>query len=131
MADNATSVNRNNLGAEVAGRAAFGTIAIDDEKQTIKTPLMSFSDSNVYCGLKLVSKYDEKTNTRQDPVPKITMSFNGTFVEVPLTGKWWKKWADFCGKMAEAMEGVDLANSNIKDDVDYAKDLMKKYRTKG
>ncbi len=125
---NNAGMNKNNLGAEV--KAAFGTIGVDDEKQTIKTPVMTFSSGNVYLGLKLVSKYDERTNTRQDPVPRITASFNGKFVEVPLNGKWWREYADFIEKMAQAMEGVDLATSTINDDVDYAKNLMKKFRTK-
>lgn len=112
-------------------KAAFGQINMDQDTSTKKVPVMSFSNGNVYLGLKLVSTFDEKTRTRRDPVPKITASFNGHFVEVPLNGKWWRSFADFVDKMADAMEGVDLSSSTINDDVDYAKKMMAKYRTKG
>jgi len=112
-------------------KMSFGQVSVDDGTETQKTPIMSFSEGNVYVGLKLVSYFDAKNNTRKDPVPKITMSFNGKFVEVPLNGKWWKHFADFASKMAVAMDGVDLSNANINDDVDYAKTIMSKYRVKG
>jgi len=110
-------------------RTAFGQVNVETGNETQKTPIMSFSEGNVYLGLKLVSYFDEKTNTRKDPVPKITASFNGKFVEVPLNGKWWRSYAAFVTKMADAMEGVDLATSNINDDVDYAKSIMANFRT--
>ena len=73
---------------------------------------------------------ENDTSTQREPVPRITASFNGKFVEVPLNGKWWRSFADFVEKMAEAMEGVDLQNSTINDDVEYAKDMMAKFRAK-
>ncbi|HKM14265.1 MAG TPA: hypothetical protein VJY42_05090 [Candidatus Methanomethylophilaceae archaeon] len=79
----------------------FGQVNVGDNTETQKTPIMSFSEGNVYLGLKLVSYFDTKTNTRKEPVPKITASFNGKFVEVPLNGKWWRHYADFVEKMAQ------------------------------
>ena len=70
MAEKPTFGNQNSVANEV--RQNLGQAVAGDGKETIKTPIMSFSDSNVYLGLKLVSRYDEKTNTHRDPVPKIT-----------------------------------------------------------
>ena len=128
MADKNTFGTQNSVANEV--RQNLGQAVAGDGKETIKTPILSFSDSNVYLGLKLVSRYDEKTNTHRDPVPKITCSFKGQFVEVPTNGKWWRQFADFCDKMAIAMEGVDLETSRISDDVDYAKTMMAKFKNK-
>lgn len=122
--------NANATNVQNQVKMAFGQVNVEQDTSTQKTPIMSFSNGNVYIGLKLVSTFDTRTNTRRDPVPKITASFNGKFVEVPLNGKWWRSFADFVNKMAEAMDGVDLTNSNINDDVEYAKDMMAKFRTK-
>ena len=111
-------------------RSEFGYTNIDDSKETIKTPLLTFSDSNVYLGLKIVSKYDPLTGIRKEPTPRITMSINGKYVEVPHNGKWWKEFSEFTVKMARAMEGVDLSTSRIEADVDYATRAMAKYRNK-
>ena len=70
------------------------------------------------------------TGAQSNGMQNETASFNGKFVEVPLNGKWWRSFADFVEKMAEAMEGVDLQNSTINDDVEYAKDMMAKFRAK-
>ena len=128
MVDKTTFGAQNSIANEV--RENLGQAAAGDGKEPIKTPIMSFSDSNVYLGLKLVSRYDEKTNTHLDPVPKITCSFNGKFVETPVNGKWWRSFADFVDKMATAMEGVNLETPRINDDVDYAKTMMAKFRNK-
>ena len=129
-AEKAANNGQNGMQNEI--RAAFGQVNVENDTSTQKTPIpiMSFSNGNVYIGLKLVSTFDQKTNTRREPVPRITASFNGKFVEVPLNGKWWRSFADFVEKMAVAMEGVDLQNSTINDDVDYAKDVMAKFRSK-
>lgn len=124
----ATGAQSNGMQNEI--RAAFGQVNVENDTSTQKTPIMSFSNGNVYIGLKLVSTFDQKNNVRREPVPRITASFNGKFVEVPLNGKWWRSFADFVEKMAEAMEGVDLQNSTINDDVEYAKDMMAKFRAK-
>ncbi len=128
MAEKPTFGNQNSIANEV--RNSLGQVTAGDGKETIKTPIMSFSDSNVYLGLKLVSRYDEKTNTHRDPVPKITCSFNGKFVEIPSNGKWWRSFADFVNKMAEAMDGVNLESSRVSDDVEYAKTMMAKFKNK-
>ena len=120
----ATGAQSNGMQNEI--RAAFGQVNVENDTSTQKTPIMSFSNG----GLKLVSTFDQKNNVRREPVPRITASFNGKFVEVPLNGKWWRSFADFVEKMAEAMEGVDLQNSTINDDVEYAKDMMAKFRAK-
>ena len=77
----------------------FGQVNIGENTETQKTPIMSFSEGNVYLGLKLVSYFDQKTNTRKEPVPKITASFGGKFDEKGLivrvgsdrSGRWVKK----------------------------------------
>ena len=66
----ATGAQSNGMQNEI--RAAFGQVNVDQDTSTQKTPIMSFSNGNVYIGLKLVSTFDQKTNTRRDPVPRIT-----------------------------------------------------------
>ena len=110
-------------------RVAFGQVNVDADTSTQKTPVMNFSHGTTYVGLKLVSTYDQKKNVRREPVPKITTIFNGKFVEVPVSGKWWRSFADFADKMAQALEGVNIETTNINDDVDYAKSLMSKFRS--
>ena len=117
-AEKAANNGQNGMQNEI--RAAFGQVNVENDTSTQKTPIMSFSNGT----------FDQKNNVRREPVPRITASFNGKFVEVPLNGKWWRSFADFVEKMAEAMEGVDLQNSTINDDVEYAKDMMAKFRTK-
>lgn len=90
--DKATS----KLGTDI--RTAFGQVNISEGTETQKVPVMSFSEGNIYLGLKLVSYYDERKGVHQDPVPKLTASFNGKFVEVPVSGKWWRHFADFTEK---------------------------------
>ena len=102
-AEKAANNGQNGMQNEI--RAAFGQVNVENDTSTQKTPIMSFSNG-------------------------ITASFNGKFVEVPLNGKWWRSFADFVEKMAVAMEGVDLQNSTINDDVEYARDMMAKFRTK-
>ena len=117
------------MGAEM--KTAFGQVNVADGTETQKTPIMSFSEGNVYLGLKLFSYFDQKTNTRKEPVPKITASFNGKFVEVPPpNGKWWRRYADFIKKIADAMDGIDLSTANINDDVDYAKTAFQRFKTR-
>ena len=138
MASEKAQIGAQSNGMQNEIRAAFGQVNVENDTSTQKTPIMSFSNGNVYIGLKLVSTFDQKNNVRREPVPRITASFNGKFVasfngkfvEVPLNGKWWRSFADFVEKMAEAMEGVDLQNSTINDDVEYAKDMMAKFRAK-
>jgi len=108
----------------------FGQISVEPKKETIKSPLIHFTDGNMYLGLKLVSTYDELTKTYREPVPKITWSFGNKYVDAPINGKWWEAFADFAAKMAEALAGVDIAASNVSDDVNYAKNAMAKFRTK-
>ena len=110
-------------------KVAFGQVNVDADTSTQKTPVMNFSHGTTYVGLKLVSTYDQKKNVRREPVPKITAIFNGKFVEVPVSGKWWRSFADFADKMAQALEGVNIETTNINDDVDYAKSLMSKFRS--
>ncbi len=128
MADKAVLETSNSVANEVS--KSLGQAAAENGKETVKTPVMSFSSRDVYLGLKLVSKFDEKTNAHLDPVPKITCSFNGKFVEIPADGKWWREFADFVEKMAVAMDGVNLDTSRINDDVDYAKTVMAKFKNK-
>ncbi|MBQ7979298.1 MAG: hypothetical protein IJ248_06065 [Candidatus Methanomethylophilaceae archaeon] len=98
-------------------------------KGTQKTPIMTFNKDHVYLGLKLVSYYDEKTDVQREAVPRITASFNGQFVEMPLDGEWWNAYAAFVNKFAKALDGVKINNETIIDDVDFAQKAMAKFRT--
>lgn len=121
--------NKESIGKEL--RTTFGNVNVSEGTGAIKTPVMSFSQDNIYLGLKLIAKYDEKAGKHRDPVPRITATFNGRFVDMPLNGKWWRNYADFVDKMEEALEGVDISVANVKDDVGSAKTLMSKFRTVG
>ena len=99
-------------------------------KGTQKTPIMTFNKDRVYLGLKLVSYYDEKTDTQREPVPKITASFNGQFVEMPVDGKFWKAYAEYVAKFAKVLEGVKIENETIIDDVEYGKQMMAQFKNK-
>lgn len=112
-------------------RQAFGQVASTENKTTQKVPIMTFNQNHVYLGLKIVIGFDEKTGKQKDPVPKITASFNGQFVEYPLDGEFWKAYAEFVSKFAEALEGVHIENSTIIDDVAYAKQMMAQFKNKG
>ena len=127
MAENAAGNGRKDSTANEI-RAQFGQISPADGTETIKTPVLSFSSGSVYIGLKLVSKYDEKKGIREEPVPRLTASFNSHFVELPLNGKWWKEFARFANDMANALEGVSIENVNVNGDGDYAKEMMAKFR---
>ena len=109
--------------------AAFGAVQTATPNETKKVPIMSFSNGQVYLGLKAVSVFDVKTGGYKEPQPKITASFSGHFVDLPLDGKWWRSFADFTEKMAQALEGVNINVSNVHDDVDTAKKLMAGFRT--
>jgi|P1105metagenome_2_1110788.scaffolds.fasta_scaffold05937_1 hypothetical protein len=112
-------------------RKAFGQTAMVNNKGTQKVSVMTFSQKNVYLGLKLVSSFDEKNGVQRDPVPRITASFNGQFVEYPIDGKFWKEYADFVAKFAEVLEGVHIENSTVIDDVDFGKKMMAQFRNRG
>jgi len=110
---------------------ALGQVAVPGAGNgTQKTPIMTFSKDRVYLGLKLVSYYDEKTNTQKDPVPKITASFNGQFVEMPIDGKFWKAYAEYVTKFAKVLEGIKIENETIIDDVEFGQKMMAKFREK-
>ncbi len=110
----------------------FGQVArpAAQGNETVKTPVMSFSQDNIYLGLKIVTPFDEKTGAYKEPAPRITASFNGTFVNYPVDGKFWKAFAEFAAKMADALEGVKVTQSTVYDDVDTAKQLMAQFRNK-
>ncbi|MCQ2069806.1 MAG: hypothetical protein MJZ68_01585 [archaeon] len=108
---------------------AVGKVTPANPTDAKKVPIMSYSNGQVYIGLKAVSAYDAKTGTHKDPQPRITASFGGHFVELPLDGKWWRTFADFTEKMAQALEGINISVSNVYDDVDNAKKLLAGFRT--
>ena len=99
-------------------------------KGTQKTPIMTFNKDHVYLGLKLVSYYDEKTDVQREAVPRITASFNGQFVEMPIDGKFWKAYAEFVAKFAKVLDGVKIENETIIDDVEYGKEMMAQFKNK-
>ena len=111
-------------------RKAFGQVGMTNNKGTQKVPVMTFNQNNVYLGLKLVSYYDEKTDTQREPVPKITASFNGQFVEMPVDGKFWKAYSEYVAKFAKVLDGVKIENETIIDDVEYGKQMMAQFKNK-
>ena len=110
---------------------AFGQVAAPAvQGESKKTPVMSFSQDNIYLGLKIVEVFDEKTGTHKEPVPRITASFGGDFVNFPVDGKFWSDYAAFVTKMAAALEGVKITQSTVHDDVETAKQLMAQFRNR-
>jgi hypothetical protein len=107
---------------------AFGAVKTEAPNDTKKVPIMSYSQGQVYIGLKAVSTFDEKAGAYRDPVPKITATFGGHFVDLPLSGKFWKGFSDFAVKMAEALDGVELVSTTVHDDVESAKKLLSGFK---
>ena len=75
MASEKAQIGAQSNGMQNEIRAAFGQVNVENDTSTQKTPIMSFSNGNVYIGLKLVSTFDQKNNVRREPVPRITASF--------------------------------------------------------
>ena len=65
-AEKAANNGQNGMQNEI--RAAFGQVNVENDTSTQKTPIMSFSNGNVYIGLKLVSTFDQKNNVRREQV---------------------------------------------------------------
>lgn len=107
----------------------FGQSNAPVKKESIKTPVLSFSGGNMYIGLKLVQKYDEKTGTYLSETPGLTTSVNGTYVNLPISGKWWKDFAEFADKMAKTLEGVNIEVTDIKGDLDSAQQMMSRFKS--
>ena len=114
------------LSAEL--KNAFGAVKTEAPNDTKKVPIMSYSQGQVYIGLKAVSTFDTNTGAYRDPVPKITATFGGHFVDLPLSGKFWRSFSDFAVKMAEALDGVEIVSSTVYDDVENAKKLMSGFK---
>ncbi len=108
----------------------FGSVNYTNGKGTTKTPVMTFSKDHVYLGLKLVSQFDALAGVQKDAVPKVTASFNGQFVEMPMTEDFLKAYGTFILKLADVVKDVEIKNETIFDDVDNAKKLMAKFRKK-
>ena len=109
----------------------FGQVSVPvAQGETVKTPVMSFSQDNVYLGLKIVEAFDEKKGAYRPPTPKITASIGGTFVSLPVDGKFWRDFSDFVDKMASALEGVKITQSTVHDDVETAKQLMAQFKNR-
>ena len=101
---------------------------LGDDHETHKETLLSFSSSGVFLSLKLVSKWDDRNGVRREPVPRLTCSIGGEFVELPLSARFWADFSDFVSKLARSLEGTDLANLRVEDDVDFAKEKLRKYK---
>ena len=108
----------------------FGSVNFTNGKGTTKTPVMTFSKDHVYLGLKLVSQFDAVAGVQKEAVPKVTASFNGQFVEMPVNAEFLTAYGSFILKLAEVVKDVDIKNETIFDDVDNAKKLMAKYKKK-
>ena len=73
-------------------RKAFGQTAMVNNKGTQKVSIMTFSQKNVYLGLKLVSSFDEKNGVQRGPVPRITASFNEHNVNMQFLDWLWNTY---------------------------------------
>jgi hypothetical protein len=124
----ATNISQKKVELTEELKAAFGNVQTSAPNETKKVPIMSYSNGQVYIGLKAVSTFDTKTGTYREPQPRITASFGGHFVELPLSAKFWQSFSDFTVKMAEALEGIEINVTNVYDDVDNAKKLMAGFR---
>lgn len=119
-----------NIQNEVAG--AFGRIAPSRDANAYppqKENLLLFRKNRIYLSLDLKSTYDQKKGEYLEPVPRLTASFDGTFVNMPADSKVLKEFAGFLVKMADALDGVVIENSAINDDVANAKKALQRFRT--
>ena len=109
------------------GRAASPTEANQFPPQ--KENLLLFRKNRIYLSLDLKSTYDQKKGEYLDPVPRLTASFDGTFVNMPADSKVLKEFAGFLVKMADALDSIVIENSAINDDVVNAKKALQRFRT--
>lgn len=119
-----------NIQNEVAG--AFGRVAPGRDANPYppqKENLLLFRKNRIYLSLDLKSTYDQKKGEYLDPVPRLTASFDGTFVNMPADSKVLKEFAGFLVKMADALDGIVIENSAINDDVANAKKALQRFRT--
>ena len=119
-----------NIQNEVA--CAFGRVAPGRDANPYppqKENLLLFRKNRIYLSLDLKSTYDQKKGEYLDPVPRLTASFDGTFVNMPADSKVLKEFAGFLVKMADALDGIVIENSAINDDVVNAKKALQRFRT--
>ncbi|MDO5862115.1 MAG: hypothetical protein Q4Q58_04910 [Thermoplasmata archaeon] len=100
-----------------------------DSKNRKKLPILRFDEGGTFINLSIVSNLDERTGEFEEPGPRITANFGGSFVSLPLDGKWWKNFSKFANQMCDALQGIAISNSSTEDDLDYAKFILAKYRT--
>ena len=127
MAESVKNDVKNSIANDL--KTQFGTVNMTDNREEIKTPVRSFSSGAIYIGLKLSSKFDEKTGVRAPAVPRLTAKFGNEFLELPLKGRWWKEFADFASDMAEILEGVDIESVTSSGDTANGKQLMAQFRS--
>jgi hypothetical protein len=126
MADTVKNEAKNSIANDL--KTQFGSVNMTDNKEEIKTPVRSFSSGSIYIGLKLSSKFDERTGARTPAVPRLTAKFGNEFLDLPLKGKWWKEFADFANDMAVILEGVDIESVTSSGDAATGKELMAQFR---
>ncbi len=106
----------------------FDEIVTANPNENKKIGLLSFSSGNIYIGLKAVQNFNPAIGKYRDPELRITASFNGHFVDMPIDGRFWKPFSEFATSMADALEGVSITVTNVNDDVDSAKKLISAFK---
>jgi hypothetical protein len=127
MADIVKKEDKNSIANDL--KIQFGQVNLTENREDIKTPVKSFSSGPIYIGLKLTSKYDEKTGTYTAPIPRLTSKFGNEFIDLPMKGKWWKEFADFANDMAKILEGVDIESVSTSGDAETGKQLMAQFKS--
>ena len=127
MADIVKKEDKNSIANDL--KIQFGQVNLTENREDIKTPVKSFSSGPIYIGLKLTSKYDEKTGTHTAPIPRLTSKFGNEFIDLPMKGKWWKEFADFANDMAEILDGVDIESVSTSGDAETGKQLMAQFKS--
>ena len=88
-------------------------VTLQPKKQTI----LSFQRGNIYMGLKLVSEYDKSAGRYKEPVPKITLMFDGKYVRMPIDSSLIRDFSRFLGSLAEVVDGVDVRHEEDPEEV--------------
>ena len=95
-------------------------------KEPMKDTLMSFRDGHIYAALRMVSPFDKKTQSYQQPEPKITFMVDGKYIRMPIDAPLIKRFGDFLMKLGDVLEGVEIPQKEI--DMDEVKRKMRSFQ---
>ena len=89
----------------------------------------SFSQDQIYMGLKMVQDYDKDKQQYKQAEPRIVLSINGDYQWVPLDSYLFKKWGEFLINLGTLVEEVEDPRREI--DVEEARRKMLAYANGG